>query len=359
MRESKIKIKKINIFRYCLPFRRPVLINSALLKVRTGLIVEIITDKGIRGYGEIAPLPGLSIEDIGAALEELSLVKEKLLKGKIRATALGTSGLYPSVRYGLESALCGISETTQQSLFCGSLRNKKEISVNALISIRDPGFKEQLRALIRNNFRSIKVKVNADSLAADRKNIDILNTMLAPHPRIKVRIDLNRKSGLDESVALCRLFDRTRVEYVEEPTSEIARLKEFHKRTRLGFALDESLPSLAPRALKGLTASGLKAVILKPTMLGGISRTLSYIKMAQKLGLRSVVSSSYEVGPGFVYALKLASCAESGTAHGLDTLKKTGCHLLPADVSIRNAKIRVIKSYHFNRDNRHIRSAGI
>jgi len=90
----------------------------------------------------------------------------------------------------------------------------------------------------------------------------------------------------------------------------------------MGFALDEISFNVWLDGLKKLRQAGLKAIIIKPAMIGGISKSIDYIKTARKLGVTPVISSSYEAGPGFVYEMKLACYAGTRTSHGLDTLKQ-------------------------------------
>jgi O-succinylbenzoate synthase len=52
--------------------------------------------------------------------------------------------------------------------------------------------------------------------------------------------------------------------------------------------------------------------VLKPTLLGGISRTLRFARRASRLGVQSVISSAYETGVGMSALVALAAGVGDG-----------------------------------------------
>jgi O-succinylbenzoate synthase len=64
------------------------------------------------------------------------------------------------------------------------------------------------------------------------------------------------------------------------------------------------------------------AAVLKPTLLGGISRTLRFAEYASRLDMQSVISSTYETGVGTVALLALAARVGGGVPAGLDTYRR-------------------------------------
>ncbi len=91
-------------------------------------------------------------------------------------------------------------------------------------------------------------------------------------------------------------------------------------------ALDESLAGMEPDELE--VHRYARSVVLKPTLLGGISRTLRMAERALLLGMTPVVSSAYESGVGTAALVAMAACiGDRPVPAGLDTYR-----IIAADV---------------------------
>jgi len=86
-------------------------------------------------------------------------------------------------------------------------------------------------------------------------------------------------------------------------------------------ALDESLSGIEPEALEDHGYA--RAVVLKPTLLGGMIRTLRFARLATRLGARPVLSSAYETGVGTSALVALAAAVgDEEVPAGLDTYRR-------------------------------------
>ena len=61
-------MRRATVYRYSLPMEAGVVLRNQRLKTRDGLLVSLWQDEKT-GWGEIAPLPGFSVEDITQAQE--------------------------------------------------------------------------------------------------------------------------------------------------------------------------------------------------------------------------------------------------------------------------------------------------
>jgi O-succinylbenzoate synthase len=84
-------------------------------------------------------------------------------------------------------------------------------------------------------------------------------------------------------------------------------------------ALDESLAGMEPETLEEHPYA--RAVVLKPTLLGGLSRTLRFAERASDLGMKPVISSAYETGIGTAALVALAAGVGEEAPAGLDTYR--------------------------------------
>ena len=99
------------------------------------------------------------------------------------------------------------------------------------------------------------------------------------------------------------------IEYIEEPLQDPTSIPDLYQQSGrvVRFALDESLIQL-PRPLPDLVSlEGLSALVVKPTILGGMSACLHIHSLGSAKGLTTVVSSSFESSIGLSHLAILAS----------------------------------------------------
>lgn len=304
------------VYSYSLPFKKPLLVGGETLNTRDGLIIRVIRADGTVGYGEIAPLPGYSYETLAQARNQLR-----------QLAGLSPNQLYPSVAFGLETALI-------KSVAGG----RETVGVNAL-SIPGPDVEKQVRGLVEEGYTTIKMKVGRGSVDED---IEIVNKVLQALPAgIGLRLDANRNWGKEQALRFGRGVEQPvagAIQYIEEPVKDISAIPLFYRQTGIGAALDESLQGLTP--VPAAIPEGVCALVLKPTMIGGTGNTMSWIQLAGSMGLKVVISSCFEAGPGFAALLELASSvAGPETASGLDTLKYLEQTLFIEPLEIKNGRI--------------------
>ncbi|HEX2729019.1 MAG TPA: enolase C-terminal domain-like protein, partial [Rubrobacteraceae bacterium] len=136
-----------------------------------------------------------------------------------------------------------------------------------------------------------------------------------------LRLDANRAWSLEEGVRFARGVSGWGIEYIEEPLADPAGLREFAGTCGIPVALDESLVGMAPETLEKHRYAG--AVVLKPALIGGVSRTLRLAELALELGMRPVISSAYEAGVGTAALVALAAgIGYEEIPAGLDTYRR-------------------------------------
>lgn len=218
---------------------------------RKGLIVQ-----NENQFGEIAPLPGFSSETFEEAKEE-----------SINCIIKEATPTLPSVRFGFSSA--------QKSLQ----------SVHLPLASLGP----------KIGFSTWKLKLGNMSF---KEGVQFTNKCLG---KASLRLDFNRKWSLENALRFTSLFKPDDFEYLEEPVPT-KDLVQFSKISQFPIALDESI------YLDWKKIPSLKAIVVKPTVVGSIPKIPASLKL--------VLSSSYESGLGLLHIAKLAS---QKVAVGLDT----------------------------------------
>jgi o-succinylbenzoate synthase len=191
--------------------------------------------------------------------------------------------------------------------------------VSALISGPPDEALEEARRIRSAGYEAVKLKVGGRAVEEDIELVHALNEELGS--TVALRLDANRAWSLEEAERFARGTAGLRFEYVEEPLADPAQLPSFVGTSGVPVALDESLAGMEPETLEAHPYA--RAVVLKPTLLGGLSRTLRFAKRASDLGVKPVISSAYETGIGTAALVALAAgVGEEEVPAGLDTYRR-------------------------------------
>ncbi|MBA2442417.1 MAG: o-succinylbenzoate synthase [Rubrobacter sp.] len=324
-----LRVSAARLYRYDLPFSEPVPSGGWTLHRREGLLLELADGTGAVGLGEASPLPGFSRESVEEAARQLrdlaAAVSGRDVTPGMPLEEAGLPLLSPSARFAFELALCGLGAASRKELLPGvvSPGSRSRVPLNGLLSGSREEVLPEAGRLREAGYRAVKLKVGRRSVEDDVGLVRELGGLLGN--AVSLRLDANRAWSPGEAYEFARGVAGVELEYVEEPLADPALLPGFAKDSGLPVALDESLVGLAPERLgeHGYAA----ALVLKPTLLGGISRTLELADRGMELGMVPVVSSAFETGIGTLGLVALAAGIGEAPA-GLDTYRWLG-----ADVS--------------------------
>ena len=355
-------------------------------------IGDLKSGNGIKvtGYGEIAPLPGLHKETLSDCLGQLTLISEAILKGLVipisfmseiggkefdswcqKQMGIGLHSLFPSVRFGLETALLNaltssidkikdFSKDAKIDMFCSDalkcycgIKNDGAyaIALNGLIdpvklnSNYDEGrpnsqLKHNVRDIIKeaadmiqkHNFQCIKIKVGR--LVHPEEDARMLVSLRkALGPQVILRADANQAWSFDDAKRFANAVKDANLQYCEEPLQNPKEIEKLFDLTGLSIALDESIDQgfwdtwlwdeRETAQKSSFLPSCVSALVLKPAVLGGLSRTLTIARKAISHGVISTISSSFDFPLGICMLVQLAAITDSTSVsqyHGLSTL---------------------------------------
>jgi O-succinylbenzoate synthase len=306
-----MKLASHDLYRYSLPFSQPLTLQSVTLRHREGLLLRLTGDDGSEGWGEAAPLPGFSVESQGEAASQLRRLAESMIGREVKEDWVNPYGevgreldrVAPSVRFGFELAVWNLYGASSGRMLPEVLRlsPKAVVPVNGLLAGSPADVLVEARRMRDAGYRSIKLKVGTRTVNEDAALVRALGEELGEG--ISLRLDANRAWGYEEAAEFSS--NAARFEYVEEPLADPARLPGLVREFGVPVALDESLVGMEPEELTEHRYA--VAFVLKPTLLGGISRTLRVAERALSLGVTPVISSAYETGVGTAALVALAA----------------------------------------------------
>lgn len=310
-----------NVYRYRQPLSKPLPLKTTTLTGREGFILEMIDQNGLVHYGEASPLPDFSRESIVEALKQLMAAAEYYCSRGVPDQSL----LYPSVAFAIESVQFSLGEEqwSQQKVSESPLL----VGVDALTLKRLDDWPEKWPD-------EFKLKVGRNDTVQDVGAVHQILDRIPAH--VKLRLDANQRWSIDEAIGFARQVPVSRISYIEEPTPHFEEFPQLFRETGMGYALDETLQGSAVSASlsemnRFRAEDGLRAVVLKPTLVGGVSKCLSIANRARKKKVRVVFSSSFESALGLSLIEQLSLQCDPEECPGLDTLsafQNPGfCHL--------------------------------
>ena len=208
----------------------------------------------------------------------------------------------------------------------GLLLGSREKILDEAYQMRDTGYE------------AVKLKVGAWGVACDAEIVKAVAEVLGND--VALRLDANRAWSFEEAVDFFHASSGLSFDYIEEPLAEPDGLARLAGEYGVPVALDESVVGMRPEELQKHRYA--RAIVLKPTLLGGISRTLGLGREAERLGILPVVSSAYESGIGTSALISLAASIGNGSIPaGLDTYRRLAMDVFEPTLDLSNPRISV------------------
>ncbi len=308
------------------PLRGSIVASGAELKSRDSLLVRLQDSAGLCGFGEASPLPGYSPDSLAQAREELSRVcaqgveLDPVAEGLARVESL-LAALHlksPAARFAVETALLDWLGKRRglpvHRLLAGAPKHAS-LRIARLVPHRDAGGWLDWVQTHVGPAATVKLKVGVAFDAELRALLDLR----AAFPALRIRLDANRQLPAEQVIAACEVLRRLRLELFEEPVAS----EQWAAVLALGlpFALDESLRSDVPWR-DWVAVGSISALVLKPSVLGGVLACWRLAEQARSHGLSCVVSHCFD-GP-------IARAAMAELALGLDSSLSPGLDAHPA-----------------------------
>ena len=326
------------------------MLKGSQLSYREGLLLELTDETGVSGWGEISPLPGFSresLEEAGRQLRELAsssvgttLPGDWSLSDGALSRGLDEHELAPSARFGFELAVWNLYASSQDKTLPEVLSEKPGTSIllNGLLTGSEERVLEEARRMLDAGYEAVKLKVGSRGVREDAEFVaevaDVLGSAVA------LRLDANRAWSFEDAVKFFHATASLGYEYVEEPLAEPSGLSRLADEYGAPVALDESLVGMEVEGLGEHRYA--RAVVLKPTLLGGVSRTMRLAREAVRLGIVPVVSSAYETGVGTAALISLAASIGGGNIPaGLDTYRRLETDVLEPALDLSAPRIGV------------------
>lgn len=330
---------------YPLKFKKPAKTSRDTLTEKPCFFLK--SECGL--VGECSLIPGLSEESLDDALQALNLIAQS---GTLDLDSIPHS--LPSVRFAVEMMLmqhhsASLGASHSANLDSNFKHGRVGLEINGLVWMADKhNMLEQVRSLKDRGFKTIKLKVGAMDFDEE---IEILREVrkLCPAEDFTLRVDANgafSHEDLNDTLQKLDALSEFDLHSIEQPIKQgnIDAMAKLCESTPIPIALDEELIGIHDLSEKKSLLETIKPqfIILKPSLLGGLTESNTWVELAEELGIGYWSTSALESNVGleqianWTAIINEGSMAENVSGLGTGSLYTNN---IDSQLEITNGKI--------------------
>jgi L-alanine-DL-glutamate epimerase-like enolase superfamily enzyme len=296
-----VRISRVDVFGYDLSYVHAeyVMSGGRVIGRLASTVVRLTTDEGLVGWGEVCPLGPAYLpahaEGARAALRELAPAVVGLdptnlaaVNDAMDATLLGHAYAKSPLDVACWDILGQVAGLPVAALL-GGVRQER-VPLYVAVPLASP---EEMRDFVAarrdEGVHHFQLKIGGDPLE-DAARVRAVADGLEDDDRLVA--DANGGWRLRDALLAARLIeDQSRV-YLEQPCPTLAECRSVRAVSFLPLVLDEVVSDV-PSLLEAATISGLAAVNLKISKVGGLTRARTIRDLAEGLGIALTVEDTW------------------------------------------------------------------
>ena len=285
---------------YVLNFKQPAGTSRGVMTEKITAFLRIFDEKEPENYGlgEASIFPGLSPE-----ADDRYFYKVVELVNNVKLGLPTDLSRFPSLQFGFEQCLRDFAEGCRGIYFDSPfIHGNSEIEINGLVWMGDiDTMMQRIKEKISEGFRCIKLKIGAIDWASEVRMIEFIRESYSAD-RLEIRVDANGGFNMDNVLPRLNRLASLDVHSIEQPIPQGSPdLMEFLcKVSPVPIALDEELIGKYTLEEKEKTLDVIKPqyIVLKPTLTGGFSGAMEWIRLARNRGIGWWITSALESNIG-------------------------------------------------------------
>ncbi len=335
-------------------FNFPARTSRGDIKNHSAYLIKVENSELARcGFGEASPLSGLSLddrEDFEEKLAEICLLAGNFSSEKEILKNIPVEQ-FPSVYFAFEAAFAEI-KTGKSGIYFDNKFSQSEakIPVNGLVWMSDTEtMYEQAKKKIEDGFDCIKLKIGALEFDEEVKIIEKIRKDFGK--KIILRTDANGGFSAKEVHEVLKTLKKYTVHSVEQPLPVLCwdETADICAENIVPIALDEELIGIFDGESKFRLLEYLmpQFIVLKPTLLGGFTQTLSWIKIAKSLKINFWLTSALESNIGLTCLAQFAAEILAKESHIIPQGLGTGnlyVDNFPSNLRLEKGEMTFVKS---------------
>lgn len=288
-------------------------------------------DPAVSGWGEAAPLAGLSIDHKPEFEERLAALCRTFNARNHSVLAAVETWFrhedlvnWPALKFGFETALLDLQQGGRKKLFDTAFtRGESGIPINGLIWMGDEAFmQEQIAQKLEQGFDCLKLKIGGLDFQTECRVLASIRKVAGPD-KLTIRLDANGAFKPEEALTRLETLSRYKIHSLEQPikANQPFEMRKICQESPIPIALDEELIGVSlPAKRRGLLQYiQPQYIILKPTLLGGLSDCRKWIKLAEERNVGWWITSALESNIGLNAIAQFTSTFPNLIPQGLGT----------------------------------------
>ena len=291
---------KATFLKYQLQFKQDSVTSRGVLSYKDTWFLKI-QDFNQVGIGECAMFRGLSYDDRPEFEDKLDWVCKNIKLGL--QVLLEELSEFPAIQFGLETAFLDFNANKSFVLFPSRFtKGQDDIPINGLVWMGNKDFmKKQIYSKLNEGFDCIKIKVGALDFETELALLKLIRKEYNAST-IEVRVDANGAFSTSEALEKLKRLSDFELHSIEQPiaSGQYEAMAELCSNSPLPIALDEELIGVIDVTKKCKLLQTIKPqyIILKPSLVGGFSGTMSWIDLAESHSVGWWVTSALESNIG-------------------------------------------------------------
>ncbi len=293
---------KTRSYLHRLQFKRPAGTSRGILDHKDSWFIELEHD-GRTGLGECSVIPGLS-PDIEHGLYDN--IDELLTQYSQDPSTKESWDNYPALKFAIELAEKDLTQKADSNYYQGHLENHlSPIPINGLIWMGELDFmRTQIAKKIEEGFTCLKLKIAALDFEQELQLLKWIRKEFA-NDNLILRVDANGGFSCDSAMDKLKRLSEHDIHSIEQPikAGQLDEMADLCSSTPIPIALDEELIGVTENQIPNLLDHiQPQYIILKPSLLGGIQKSMQWIKEAQAKNIDWWATSALESNIG-LYAI--------------------------------------------------------
>ncbi len=328
-----MKISEIDYFRLEMPLAVPYTIAYETVSHATNIILKLVTDSGITGWGCAAPDPAVT----GETPEDVIITIENVIKGMLQGSSPfqiarityelkqlvpKPSSAIAMVDMALYDIMARKADLPLYQLL-GGFRHSHCTPVSPSVSSPLDETLEQAKKYLQDGFSIIKLK---GGLNLDEDIEKVLKLREIFGKDFLLRFDANQGYSFDQSVEFINRIKTANLEIIEQPTCQKKdeRLGRVTKAVSVPVMADESMKTLQD-AYRLASNNLIDMINIKLMKVGGIFASQHINSVAKAAGMEVMVGcldeSALGISAGLHFALSRANIEYADLDGHLDLME--------------------------------------
>jgi o-succinylbenzoate synthase len=318
-------IKQIEVYPITLDYKEPFRIASGSSVQSHNVIVKIVTDYGVVGWGESSPSERVTGENSRTVMRALEKIAPRLIgmcPPRIEQSVELMDSLVeknPAAKASIDMALHDVlGKTVCKPLFMLMGGYRTQVLTDITLSIKHPKemAKDAVKA-VKKGFKALKVKVGVDP-AEDVERVKMIHDAVGSSTQI--RIDANQGWTPKQALQALNKMSRFDIQFAEQPVpaGDLKGLAEVRKKSSIPIMADESVHS-PEDALRLIQAEAVDLINIKLMKSGGILKGKKIAATAEAAGVPCMIGCMGESEIGIAAGAHLAAAVKNIQHADLDS----------------------------------------